>query len=174
MKKLFLSLSLIVFAVIANAQSKKPQASPEQTIKQDFGLSTVEITYCRPSVKGRVIFGDLVPYGEVWRTGANAPTRIIFNTDVKIAGQSLKAGEYELFTVPGKEEWEIIFSKETKGWGSSDYKKEDDALRVKVKPSTQALKTEMFTIMVDNVTAANCEIHLVWDNLLVNIPVSNN
>jgi len=173
MKKLFCSFSLLMLVIVANAQSKKPQASPEQTIKQDFGLSTVEITYCRPSVKGRVIFGDLVPYGEVWRTGANAPTRIVFNTDVKIAGQTLKAGEYEFFTVPGKDEWEIIFSKETKGWGSSDYKKEDDALRVKVKLTTQSTKAEMFTVMVDNVTAANCEIHLVWDNVLVSIPVSN-
>jgi hypothetical protein len=173
MKKIFLSLSLLMLVVVANAQSKKPQASPEQTIKQDFGLSTVEITYCRPSAKGRVIFGDLVPYGEVWRTGANAPTSIVFSTDVKIAGQTLKAGTYELFTVPGKTEWEIVFSKETKGWGSSDYKKEDDALRVKVKSSIQTTKTEMFTIMVDDVTAANCEIHLLWDNVLVSIPVTN-
>jgi hypothetical protein len=174
MKKIILALSLCIIATVSNAQqAKAPAKSPAQTIKQDFGSSSIEVTYCRPSVKGRVIFGDLVPYDKVWRTGANTATLIRFKDDVKIAGQNLKAGEYAFFTVPGKTDWEIIFSKDTKSWGASEYKETDDVLRVKVKASTQTTKTEMFTINFANLTATDAEIQLIWDNVLVPILVSN-
>ena len=173
MKKLLLALSLLVLTSVSNAQTKTAPKSPSQTITQEFGLSSVEITYCRPSVRGRVIFGDLVSYGEIWRTGANTATRIKFKNDVKIAGQNLKAGDYALFTIPGKTEWEIIFSKDIKSWGVSDYKEADDVLRVKVKPNTQATKTEMFTVIFANLTASDCEMQLIWDDVLVPVPISN-
>src|SRR5215210_5988247 len=92
-------------------QLKTPAPSPTQTIQQDFGISSVELIYSRPGMKGRKIFGDLVPYGQVWRTGANSATRIKFNDDVMIGGQALKAGEYAVYTIPKESEWEIIINK---------------------------------------------------------------
>ena len=102
LKKLIFCGAAVLVMLAADAQQlKTPAPSPTQTIKQDFGLSSVELTYSRPAVKGRKVFGDLVPYGQVWRTGANAATRIKFNDDVKVGGVDVKAGEYVVYTVPG-------------------------------------------------------------------------
>src|SRR5215472_2519655 len=105
-----------------------PAASPAATVKQRVGVTDVEVVYSRPSLRGRKIFGAMIPYGEVWRTGANAATRVTFSTDVKLQGTALPAGAYELFTIPGKDEWTIIVQKlpEKASWGAYSYKKEND------------------------------------------------
>src|SRR5688572_4252495 len=134
MRKIILAATALCTVFFAEAQLKTPQPSPTQTIKQDFGISTVELTYSRPSMKGRKIFGDLVPYNAIWRTGANAATKIKFADEVTIGGQKIKAGDYVLYTIPGETEWEVILNKGLTNWGIDGYKKEDDVARVKVKP----------------------------------------
>src|SRR4051794_35656823 len=110
--KLIACGSFCLAVLFSSAQAiKTPQPSPTQSIKQDFGISSIELTYSRPGIKGRKVFGDLVPWGQVWRTGANSATRIKFADDVTIGGQALKAGEYAIFSVPGEKEWEIIINK---------------------------------------------------------------
>jgi hypothetical protein len=173
-----IKLLLVLFAVItmqANTQAqglKMPQASSGQTIVQDFGLGKISVIYSRPNVKGRKIFGALEPYDKVWRTGANSATIIKFTDAVKIEGQDLPAGEYGLFTIPGKTEWTVIFSKGSKQWGAYTYKESDDALRVKVKPMKAAVKAETFTIQFANVLPATAQIHLLWDKTAVAVNIS--
>ena len=116
----------------ALAQLELPRVSPKATVSQTVGLTDVTITYCRPSVRGRTIWGGLVPYDEVWRTGANEATTITFTDDVTIDGNKLPAGTYGLFTVPGKDEWTVVFNKGAKQWGAYEYKQDQDALRIKV------------------------------------------
>jgi tetratricopeptide (TPR) repeat protein len=122
-------------------------------------------------MKGRKIFGDLVPYGKVWRTGANSATRLKFADDVTIGGQQLKAGEYAVFTIPGEREWEIIINKGTANWGT-DYKQELDVVRFKAPASTVATPAESFTIQFANVKPSTMDIQMLWDRTAVNIPVS--
>src|SRR5947209_1616274 len=111
-KSTIVTFLFCILTSIGYSQSlRTPQPSPTQTIKQDFGVSSIELIYSRPGMRGRKIFGDLVPYGKVWRTGANAATYIKFNDDVNIAGQSVKAGEYALYTVPNMDSWQIILNK---------------------------------------------------------------
>lgn len=170
MKRTTKILALLVFAVgtvgTATAQIKTPQPSPVATVKQAFGLGEITITYARPASKGRVIFGDLVPYDKLWRTGANASSKITFSDDVLIEGQKLAAGEYALYTIPGKTEWTIIFHKNTKLWGlggPGEYKEENDALRVKVKPAALPANVESFTIAVSDISMNKCVISLEWE-----------
>ena len=133
-------------------QLKVPAPSPLQTIKQAFALSDISIEYSRPSVKGRVIFGDVVPFGKIWRTGANASTQITFGEDVRIEGTSIAAGTYALYTIPNKDAWEIMLYKDLKLSGNvADYKKENEVLRFSAKSTYQANKTETFTITVADI-----------------------
>ncbi len=158
--------------LLADAQSiKTPQPSPGQTLKQDFGISSIELNYSRPGMKGRKIFGDLVPYGKVWRTGANSATRIKFSDDVVIGGQPLKAGEYAIYTVPDEKEWEIIINKGSANWGT-DYKQEDDILRVKATPVKLDQPVETFTMQFANVKSNSTELQLMWDKTLVSVPIT--
>lgn len=131
-------------------KSKRP--SPPAEVKADVHGAEVTIDYSRPSAKGRPIFGQktLVPYGEVWRTGANEATTFTVNKPVKINGQALPAGSYALFTVPGPQEWTVIFNKTAKQWGAFKYEDKQDALRVKVKPHPLAAPVEQFTIEAAN------------------------
>src|SRR5262245_44278173 len=135
-------LALASPALLAAPSQEKglefPQPSPGATLKQRVGLTDFEIVYSRPSVKGRKIFGALVPFGEVWRTGANAATKITFSTDVKFEGQNVPAGSYALVTIPGEKEWTVILSKVTGDWGAYAYDEKNDQLRVKVAPETLA------------------------------------
>lgn len=158
-----------------NAQGVKlPQASSGQTIIQDFGLGKITLTYSRPNTKGRKIFGALEPYGTVWRTGANSATTIKFTDDVKIEGQAIPAGEYGLFTIPGKTEWTFILNKTSKQWGAYEYKAADDILRIKVKPMNMKDKMETFTMQFANVTPTAAQLHIMWENtaLAINITTS--
>jgi hypothetical protein len=116
-----------------------PDASQHATITQRVGLTDVSIDYSRPNMRGREIFGGLVPYGKVWRTGANSPTKIKFSDAVKIGGQDVPAGEYAFYTIPNQDEWSIILSKNLKLWGAYGYKPDADELRVTAKPSAEQL-----------------------------------
>jgi tetratricopeptide (TPR) repeat protein len=160
-------------ALVADAQTiKTPAPSPTQSVKQDFGISTIELNYSRPGMKGRKIFGDLVPYGKVWRTGANSATRLKFSDDVSIGGQVLKAGEYALYTVPNEKEWEIIINKGSANWGT-DYKQEDDIFRVKATSVKLDQPVETFTMQFANVKSGSADLQIMWDKTLVSVPITS-
>lgn len=161
---------LVSAALQVKAQGlKMPASSSGQTITQDFGLGKITLTYSRPNVKDRKVFGNLVPYDKVWRTGANDATLINFSEDVSIEGNNIPAGEYGLFTIPGKTEWTIILNKTAKQWGAYEYKEADDVLRFKIKPKTQNEKTETFTLQFANVMPTSAQLHLMWDKTAVAI-----
>lgn len=167
-----LLLALLVLSTsIATAQLKLPVLSPTSTITQEFATSKIEITYSRPSMKGRVIFGDLVPFNQVWRTGANAATKVTFGEEVVIGGTTVKPGSYSLYTVPGTSEWEVIINTNTGSWGTNGYDTKDDVVRFKIKPTTLTAPVETFTIGVGNITYNTCTIDLAWDRTHVSIPV---
>mgnify|MGYP001613012257 CR=1 FL=1 len=146
-----------------------PPLSPQATLKQPVGVTDVEIVYSRPSMRGRKIFGAMIPYGEVWRTGANAATRISFSTPVKLQGASLAAGAYELFTIPGKNEWTIIVQKlpEKASWGAYKYEAEKDTARMKVKPAVTPTPVETFSIGIADLRDTGATIYLAWENTRV-------
>ncbi|GGF07838.1 DUF2911 domain-containing protein [Hymenobacter cavernae] len=148
-------------------KSKRP--SPPAKATATVGGATVTIDYSRPSVKGRKIFGTLEPYGKVWRTGANEATTFEVSKDVKIEGQTLPAGKYGLFTIPGETEWTIIFNKTADQWGAYKYDAAQDALRVKVKPKKTAQLTEVFTINLDKTG----KVAMLWENTEVDFTVSS-
>lgn len=169
MKKLLFALATLV-ALNASAQGlKTPAASPGQTISQDFGLSKVTINYSRPAMKGRKIFGDLVPFGAQWRTGANGPTTITFGEDVNVGGKDVKAGTYSILSVPGKSTWEIKLAKE--GTSVFDYKDEAVVTTFTVPSTTLPFEIENFTIMTSDITANSMNIQLLWSNVMVQFPV---
>ena len=140
MKFRFALVLAAALAAPALAQFEAPQPSPKATLTQRVGLTDVTISYSRPSVKGRVIWGELVPFDKVWRTGANSATTITFSDDVTVEGQKLAAGTYSVFTIPGKAEWTVIFNNDTKLWGETDYDAAKDALRVKAKPQVSEMR----------------------------------
>ncbi len=161
-------------SIITNAQTLKvPAPSPLQTLKQAFALSDITIEYSRPGVKGRVIYGDVVPFGKIWRTGANATTKITFGEDVKVEGNAVAAGTYGIYTVPNKDSWEIMLYKDlTLAGNVAEYKKENELLRFTVKPTALGNKVETFTINVADVSPANANIELVWENTRVAFSVT--
>ena len=148
-----------------------PQASPASTLKQRIGVTDVEITYSRPAKKDRAIFGGLVPYSEVWRTGANAAPKITFSTDVKWNGQPVPAGTYSLFTIPEKAEWTVILNKVPEQSGTSTYDAKQDLLRVKVKPATLAAPVESFRIDVDQIVGGSAVLSIAWDTTSVPVKI---
>ena len=148
-----------------------PAASPGCTIKQRVGLTDIEITYSRPSMKGRQIFSadGLVPYGKVWRTGANNATKIVFSTDVKLNDTAIPAGTYALFTIPGENEWTIIINKGAAQWGAFQYDEKVDVARFKVTPSQLAEQIETFAIAFDQIRDESTMLYLLWDHTVVPI-----
>ncbi len=177
MNTTFKSMLLLLLAVALNADLqaqglKMPQASSSQTIIQNFGLGKITVNYSRPNVKGRKIFGGLEPYGTVWRTGANSATLISFTEPVKIDGKDLPAGDYGLFTIPGKDEWTIIFNKGAKQWGSYEYKEAEDVLRLKVKANKLKDRSETFTVQFANVYPTTAQLQLMWEDTGVNVNLS--
>jgi len=173
----YLMLAACICAVSIHsleAQVQAPSPSPTATLKQEVGLTDIEITYSRPGVKDRTIFGELVPYDQFWRTGANATTKVSFSDDVMIGGKKLEKGTYSLFTYPGKDEWTVIFSNSMSLPGADGYDKSNDAVRIQVKPEDHPTKLETFTIDVNNIRNNTATIDLVWENTIVSIPVSFN
>ena len=173
MKKItFFSLCFFAICCMAEAQQlQTPQASSTQTVKQNFGLSTVELNYSRPGVKGRKIFGDLVPYGKVWRTGANNATVITFGDEVIVGGKKIPAGKYGLLTIPEQNQWTIILSKQVDVTNPADYKQDQDVVRVTSKAEALPFSVETFTIMFNDVKPSSMSIDLLWDQTLVALPI---
>ena len=167
--------ALAAAAAPALAQLATPLPSPNASVSQTIGITKVEVVYSRPHVKGptrkeeRVIWGGLVPYDKVWRTGANAVTRITFDGDVTVEGQKLAAGSYGLYTIPGKTEWTVIFNKVSTG--DPDYVADKDALRVKVKPVAVEMK-ELFTIGFPVVASGSATLALSWERLRVPVSIA--
>lgn len=175
-KTLYLSLVCASGLVLPSglfAQAPKvdfPAASPACTLKQRVGLTDFEIDYSRPGVKGRTIFGGIVPYGQVWRTGANQATKITFNTPVKFNGTDIPAGTYGLFTIPGEDEWTIILNTNSAQWGAYQYNEKADVARFKVEPVTLSdTRLETFTIEFNHIKDESAALNLVWDATVVPI-----
>src|SRR3954470_665136 len=162
---LALTLSAFLFDYSYSQNLVTPQPSPTAEIKQNFGLSQIELSYSRPGVKGRKIFGDLVPYGKVWRTGANAATTITFGDDVMIGDKKIPAGKYGLLTIPGENEWTVIFTKQTDVTSPAAYKQEQDVVRVSVKPYQLPFSIETFTMGFGDIKSDSCKLELMWDNV---------
>jgi hypothetical protein len=148
-------------------QIEFPQASPTETIRQRVGVTDIDIAYSRPSAKGRVMLGGNNPYGQVWRTGANNATRISFSTPVTLQGSHLGAGTYELFTIPGKDEWTVILQKAGNQWGAYAYDQKNDVLRVSATPVTLSDPVETFTIDVNDVHSDTATLELIWEKTRV-------
>ncbi len=172
MKKIFLLVFAIAgFTIISTAQVKMPAPSPTQTIKQDFAIGTIELTYSRPSAKGRKVFGELVPFSELWRTGANEATKIFFSEPVEIAGKKLDSGTYVLYTIPGVDSWQVIFNKGLKNWGIDGYKEKEDVIRFNITPYKLKTKLESFTMEFSDVKAGTCSLEIKWEKTIVSIPI---
>jgi len=176
MRNKILPISIALWVGISSlfGQIKVPQPSPLGTISQTVGLIKVEVEYSRPSAKGRKIFGGLVPYGEMWRTGANASTKVTFSDEVMVNYVNLPKGTYALYTIPGEKEWTVIFYKNTSFWGVPDaksFKEEDVAARFKVPVKTTADKVETFTINIGNLTNSSADLELLWENTRIVIPI---
>jgi Protein of unknown function (DUF2911) len=157
------------------AEEKKidfPAASQHSVVKQRVGLTDVEIDYSRPNKNGREIFGGLVPYGKLWRTGANAVTNIKFSRPVTLGGKEIPAGEYALFTIPTANEWTIILSKDTKVQSAADYKQENDTARLTATPEPLPLTVETFTIALNDVKGASATLDLLWDKTRVPVKLT--
>ncbi|MEW5675822.1 DUF2911 domain-containing protein [Flavobacterium enshiense] len=168
MKRIVLT-AVFAFATLAmQAQVKTPQASPVSKIEQTVGLTNVDIEYSRPSTKGRTVFGELVPYGKLWRTGANANTVISFSEDVTIDGKMLKKGKYALYTLPKADSWEVIFYNNTDNWGLPEkWDEANVAIRTIVKPENLNRKVETFTIGINNVDNDYAVLELLWEKTLI-------
>ena len=150
-----------------NAQVKIPPASSSQTISQSLGISTVTLVYSRPNMNGRKIFGGLEPYGKVWRTGANQIPTITFESEVRVAGNKVAPGTYGILTIPNKDKWTIIFTKNNNQWGSYTYNQAEDLFRFPVTPQLLDKPVETFTISFSEVTPSSAKMNLSWENTLV-------
>jgi len=179
MSRRFAGFAVILFllgsASAALGQLQSPAPSPGATVAQTIGVTKIEVVYSRPHIKGatrkedRVIWGGVVPYDQVWRTGANAVTKFTTDGDITIEGQKLAAGSYGLFTIPGKTEWPVIFNKQATG--APDYSADKDVLRLKVKPQPTEMH-ELFTIAFPQVTSNSAVLVLAWEKLMVPLNVS--
>jgi hypothetical protein len=172
MKKTVLVLFASTMILMAGAQTLKvPAASTGQSIKQEFGLGSVELSYSRPNTKGRTIFGDLVPYGAVWRTGANTATTLTFSDEVIIGDKKIPAGKYGLLSIPAASEWTIIITKQLDVTSPSAYKPEMDVVRLKAQAQSLPFPIETFMIMFDKVTSNSMDIMLVWEQTAVGFSI---
>ncbi len=167
----FVALIVAIVAVGLAAQEKKPPLSPPGTasVKFDDG-KIVTIDYSRPSMRGRKIFGGLVPYGQIWRTGANAATSLKTDVNLTIGGAAVPAGSYTLYTIPGETGWKLIINKQTGQWGT-DYEEKQDLARVDMKVASNATPTEQFTISLDKTGASSATLKLDWANTTATVSV---
>jgi len=154
-------------ALADTAKLEFPAPSPLCTLKQRVGLTDVEVSYSRPGLKGRDVFGSVVPYGKVWRTGANSATKLVFSTDVKLDGHEIPAGTYALMTIPGKDEWTVIINKGSDQWGTYKYDEKTDLVRFTVKPVSMPSAVETMTIEFDNFKEESADMKLVWEKVKV-------
>ena len=167
-------LLLLSFSIAANISAKKgedpPRLSPEATVYEKVGYTDITITYCRPGVKERTIWGSLVPYNEIWRTGANEATTIEFSKDVKIEGHNVPAGKYSLFTIPSENEWTVIINKHWDQWGAFNYNEAEDLIRFKVKPVKNDF-TERLLFTFDYVSPYFAKVVFEWEKLKISFTI---
>jgi tetratricopeptide (TPR) repeat protein len=174
MKKTFLFATLIAllpFAIQAQGL-KTPAPSPLQVIKQDVGLGTLELSYSRPSLKGRKMFGDMEKYGMVWRTGANGATILTVSDEISIGGTKLPAGKYGLLSIPDPKEWTFIITKQLDVTSGAAYKQDQDIVRVKVKTEKSPVKTETLTMQFGNLKNNGCDLLLMWEDVSLKLPIT--
>jgi hypothetical protein len=172
MKRVFLIAALMGSLYASQAQPiRTPQPSVAQTVKQEFALGSVEVNYARPSKKGRTIFGDLVPYGAIWRTGANAATTITFSDEVIIGDKKVPAGKYGLLTIPDRANWTVIITKQTDVTSPGAYKQDQDMVRVTVPSMAMSESVETFMITFDNATSSSIDMLIMWDKTGVAVPI---
>jgi hypothetical protein len=170
LKKLTFLLMIVGAISTSNAQIKTPQPSPSAKMEQVVGLTNVTLEYSRPAMRGRTIFGDLVPYGQVWRTGANANTKITFDTNVTIAGQELKKGTYAVYTIPNEKSWDVIFYSDSNNWGTPQ--KWDDtkaAVKTTIEVYEMPMKIESFTMTFDDLATGSAVLGILWENVYVGV-----
>ena len=178
MKKLFAPLSILAilaFVTVSNAQIEMPQPSPGASLTQKVGMAEIKIEYSRPSMKGRKIMGEVVPFGDVWRTGANSATKFTTSDSITIGGKGLAKGTYVVMTRPGKDSWEVIFNKNPAA-SASNYTPEiqkDDVVKVMGKPMTLPMSIENFTFNIGNITSNSANIEMMWENTYVTVPFTN-
>ncbi len=161
----------------AGAQVTMPQPSPTSMIRQDFGMGKIELTYSRPSIRGRKLFDNnsvLAPLGKPWRTGANSATKIRFTDAVTVGSKNLDSGTYVVYTVPNKPQWDVVFSKGTAYPGQEGFKESDDLVRVKASPLTLNDKVETFTMQFGDVQNESCELQMMWGNTAIKVPIKTN
>ncbi len=172
MKKRILFVFALVINFSVNSQIKTPRPSTSQKINQTVGLTDIILEYSRPSMKGRTIFGELVPYNKIWRTGANENTKITFSKDVIIGGNTLKAGSYAIYTKPGTQSWEVYFYSDSNNWGTPE-KWDDNKVVAKVESSIFPLpiNIETFTISFDDITNDSANLSFMWERVYVAIPI---
>lgn len=175
MKKIILSIAtaaiLFLGTEVATAQVKLPQSSSTQAVTQGLGIKNISLTYQRPNINGRTIFGGLVPYNEVWRTGANNIPSITFEEEVTIEGNKVPAGTYGIFTIPTATTWTIVLSKNVQQWGAYQYKQEEDFLRFTVPSHKLHDKVETFTMLFEDVTTTSTKLTLAWDKTKVGFTI---
>jgi Protein of unknown function (DUF2911) len=178
MKKLFAPLSIVAmlaFATVTNAQIDMPQPSPAATLTQKVGMAEIKIEYSRPAMKGRKIMGEIVPFGDIWRTGANSPTKFTTSDSITIGGKGLAKGTYMLMTRPGKDSWEIIFNKNpaASAFNYTPEIQKDDVVKVTAKSMNSSMSIENFTFGIGNITANSANIEMMWENTYVAVPFTN-
>lgn len=172
MKKLLFSLCAGMFILSASAQIQAPQPSPFSKVEQKVGLTDVTIEYSRPAMRDREIFGNLVPFDQVWRTGANENTKITFSDDVEIGGKSLKKGTYALYTKPGKDSWEVIFYSDATNWGTpANWDDSKVALTATAEVSDFPFAMETFTILLNDLKNDSAVLSIVWENTMASLPI---
>lgn len=164
---LIVILTLTNFIYETNAQQKKVRVSPKAGVMQTVGFTDITISYSRPGVKGRTIWGELVPYNRVWRSGADEATKFTFSTDVIIEGKKLPAGSYSFFTIPSEKEWTLIFNRAADQWGAFEYNESQDALRIKVKPIVNQSPVEWLRYTFTEMTTYSAIINLEWERIKV-------
>ncbi|MEL1242125.1 DUF2911 domain-containing protein [Flavobacterium flavipallidum] len=170
MKRVLIVLFLVVSHFSVEAQVRIPEMSPNAVVKQVVGLTDVEIVYSRPSARGRSVLGNLVPFGQLWRTGANENTIISFSDDVVINGKTLKKGKYALYTIPNVQSWDILFYTATDNWGNpKEYDEEKVALKATVNDEALTKPVETFTIAINNLTTNSATLDISWENSYVSL-----
>lgn len=172
MKKLVFAI-LLGISLQAYSQFTLPAASPRQTVEQQFSISKISIDYGRPGVKGRKIFGDLVPYGKVWRAGANSSTKITFGQSVDFNGKVIAPGTYALFAIPSENEWKIILNKDYQQWGAFEYDEKLNVVETSVPVHKLAEKQEWFEILLEPVDDTSVSLILKWDDVKVSVPLKS-
>lgn len=170
MKRLYIIVFLIISHFAVEAQVRIPEMSPKAVVKQVVGLTDVEIIYSRPSARGRSVLGNLVPFGQLWRTGANNNSTISFSDDVVINGKTLKKGKYAIYTIPNIQSWEVLFYTTTDNWGTpKDFDESKVALKTSVKEEALTKTVETFTIGINNLDTSSATLDISWENSYVSL-----